>query len=133
MCFTDNKGRRGHLKSHRKVELTLEFVDEFLNSLDNGLDGAQLILVNNCGESVWPRILGGAGQQTPKDGGMHLGSGKKGQGGVPPATVVEMTLGSSSSPLHFYDLSLVDGFNLLDSMKPVGVELGVEWLPVRWT
>ena len=44
-----------------------------------------------------------------------------------------MTLGSSSSPLHFYDLSLVDGFNLLDSMKPVGVELGVEWLPVRWT
>ncbi|KAG5095194.1 hypothetical protein JHK84_050782 [Glycine max] len=48
----------------------------------------------------------------------------RGQGGVPPATVVEMTLGSSSSPLHFYDLSLVDGFNLLDSMKPVGGGVG---------
>ncbi|WJX74551.1 hypothetical protein P8452_58191 [Trifolium repens] len=29
---------------------------------------------------------------------------EKGLGGVPLATVVEMTLGSSSSPLHFYDL-----------------------------
>ncbi|KAJ1402623.1 Thaumatin, conserved site [Sesbania bispinosa] len=129
------------------------------------IDGAQLILVNNCGESVWPGILGSAGQQTPKDGGLHLGSGEevvldvpekwsgriwgrqgcnfdnegnghcltgdcngklhcRGNGGVPPATVVEMTLGSSSSPLHFYDVSLVDGFNLPVSMKPVGGGIG---------
>lgn len=39
---------------------------------------------------------------------------------MPPATVVEMTLGLSSSALHFYDVSLVDGFNLPVSMKPVG-------------
>lgn len=42
----------------------------------------------------------------------------------PPATVVEMTLGSSSSPLHFYDVSLVDGFNLPVSMKPIGGGVG---------
>ncbi|KAL0333262.1 UNVERIFIED_CONTAM: Thaumatin-like protein [Sesamum angustifolium] len=48
----------------------------------------------------------------------------QGLGGTPPATVVEMTLGSSTSPLHFYDVSLVDGFNLPVSMKPVGGGIG---------
>ncbi|KAG6506465.1 thaumatin-like protein [Zingiber officinale] len=40
--------------------------------------------------------------------------------GVPPATVVEMTLGTAASSLHFYDVSLVDGFNVPLSMTPVG-------------
>ncbi|KAI9115973.1 hypothetical protein K1719_012903 [Acacia pycnantha] len=129
------------------------------------VDGAQLILVNNCVENVWPGIQGSAGQETPKYGGFHLGIGEEvvfevpekwsgriwgrqdcsfdsdgkglcatgdcfgklqcdGKGGEPPATVVEMTLGSSSSPLHFYDVSLVDGFNLPVSMKPVGGGIG---------
>lgn len=35
-----------------------------------------------------------------------------------------MTLGTSFSPLHFYDVSLVDGFNLPVSMKPVGGGIG---------
>ncbi|KAK6244916.1 hypothetical protein QUC31_011325 [Theobroma cacao] len=128
-------------------------------------DGEQVILVNNCKESIWPGTLGGAGQVSPKDGGFHLGSGEEvvldvpqkwsgriwgrqgcnfdsngkgscetgdcsgmlhcqGKGGTPPATVIEMTLGSSSSPLHFYDVSLVDGFNLPVSMKPVGGGIG---------
>lgn len=128
-------------------------------------DGTQLIIVNNCKESVWPGILGGAGHPTPKAGGFHLGSGEeavvdlpdkwsgrlwgrqgccfdsdgkgscdtgdcygllncKDNGGTPPATVVEMTLGTSFSPLHFYDVSLVDGFNLPVSMKPVGGGIG---------
>ncbi|TKY56765.1 Thaumatin protein [Spatholobus suberectus] len=47
-----------------------------------------------------------------------------GIGGVPPATLVEMTLGTSQSALHFYDVSLVDGFNLPVSMKPVGGGVG---------
>ncbi|XP_004249540.1 thaumatin-like protein [Solanum lycopersicum] len=129
------------------------------------IDGTQVILVNNCKESIWPGILGGAGQSTLKEGGFHLSTGEqmvldvpdkwsgriwgrqnchfdengkgkcdtgncggqlqcRGLGGEPPATVVEMTLGSSTSPLHFYDVSLVDGFNLPVSMKPVGGGVG---------
>ncbi|KAL5973394.1 hypothetical protein ACLOJK_030044 [Asimina triloba] len=127
--------------------------------------GVQLIVVNNCNQSVWPGILGGAGQQSPQDGGFHLSSGEevvlnvpdgwsgriwgrsgccfdnngkgscetgdcagqlycKGMGGQIPATVVEMTLGTSKSPLHYYDVSLVDGFNLPVSMIPVGGGIG---------
>lgn len=144
------------------------FLFSFLLCLLSSLsisDGAQLIVVNNCRESIWPGILGSAGQATPKDGGFHLGSGEEvvldvpekwsgriwgrqgcnfdnngkgscvtgdcsnqlhcnGKGGVPPATVVEMTLGTSNSPMHFYDVSLVDGFNLPVSMKPVGGGIG---------
>ncbi|KAK3009484.1 hypothetical protein RJ639_015445 [Escallonia herrerae] len=125
----------------------------------------QLILVNNCKESIWPGVLGGAGHPTPNDGGFLLNSGQEvvmdvpdkwsgriwarqgctfdqngkgscytgdcsgflhcqGKGGIPPATVVEMTLGSATSPLHFYDVSLVDGFNLPVSMAPVGGGIG---------
>lgn len=125
-------------------------------------DGSQLILVNNCKESVWPGILGSGGQPSPKQGGFQLCSGEQtvlevpegwsgriwgrqgcyfdpktgkgtcqtgdcggllncnGIGGTPPATLIEMTLGTTQSPLHFYDVSLVDGFNLPVSMKPVG-------------
>ncbi|KAI9112136.1 hypothetical protein K1719_016659 [Acacia pycnantha] len=129
------------------------------------IDGAQLIVANNCTESVWPGILGSTGRPTPRNGGFHLGSGEeaildvpekwsgriwgrqhcafnntghgscitgdcagklhcRGRSGNPPATVIEMTLGSSSSPLHFYDVSLVDGFNLPVSMKPIGGGIG---------
>ncbi|OIW04067.1 hypothetical protein TanjilG_00627 [Lupinus angustifolius] len=129
-------------------------------------DGIQLILVNNCKESVWPGTLGSAGHPSPKDGGFHLCSGEEtvlevpegwsgriwgrqgccfdnqtgkgtcetgdcagllkcqGIGGVPPATLVEMTLGTTQSALHFYDVSLVDGFNLPVSIKPVGGGVG---------
>ncbi|GER34932.1 pathogenesis-related thaumatin superfamily protein [Striga asiatica] len=42
-----------------------------------------------------------------------------GSGGRPPATVVEMTLGTAADPeTHYYDVSLVDGFNLPASMVP---------------
>ncbi|KAJ4836281.1 hypothetical protein Tsubulata_041946 [Turnera subulata] len=44
----------------------------------------------------------------------------RGIGGVPPATLVEMTLGTSYSALHYYDVSLVDGFNVPVSMTPLG-------------
>ncbi|KAK6929379.1 Thaumatin family [Dillenia turbinata] len=129
-------------------------------------DGTQLIIVNNCKESIWPGILGSAGHPFLKDGGFHLSSGEQvvleapenwsgriwgrqgccfdektgkgscqtgdcsgllkciGNGGTPPATLVEMTLGTPKSPLHFYDVSLVDGFNLPVSMIPVGGGVG---------
>ncbi|XP_074308227.1 thaumatin-like protein [Silene latifolia] len=44
----------------------------------------------------------------------------KGLGGKPPATLVEMTFGTPTSPQHYYDVSLVDGFNLPISMIPLG-------------
>ncbi|XP_021910445.1 thaumatin-like protein [Carica papaya] len=128
--------------------------------------GTQLILVNNCKESIWPGLLGNAGHQTPAEGGFLLCSGEQivlevpeqwsgriwprqgccfnektgkgscqtgdcagllkcqGTGGKPPATLVEMTLGTSKSPIHFYDVSLVDGFNIPVSMAPVGGGVG---------
>ncbi|GAA0148815.1 hypothetical protein Leryth_015102 [Lithospermum erythrorhizon] len=65
----------------------------------------------------------------------------RGIGGTPPATLVEMTLGTSSNPLHYYDISLVDGFNLPVSMRPVGGGKGCRvaacesdvnaWCPMR--
>ncbi|XP_057969607.1 thaumatin-like protein 1b [Malania oleifera] len=42
-----------------------------------------------------------------------------GAGGVPPATLVEVTLGASGGQ-DFYDISLVDGFNLPVSLAPQG-------------
>ncbi|KAI3892092.1 hypothetical protein MKW92_029395 [Papaver armeniacum] len=124
-------------------------------------DGTQLIIVNNCRESIWPGILGSSGHSSVGGGGFHLNFGDevvlnvperwsgriwgrqgcsfnrigegtcntgdcagllqcKGASGMPPATVVEMTLGTPNSPLHYYDVSLVDGFNLPVSMVPVG-------------
>lgn len=47
-----------------------------------------------------------------------------GMAGQPPATVVEMTLGTPNNPLHYYDVSLVDGFNLPVAMIPVGGAAG---------
>ncbi|XP_057522800.1 thaumatin-like protein [Amaranthus tricolor] len=43
----------------------------------------------------------------------------QGTGGTPPATLVELTFGTSLSPTHFYDVSLVDGFNLPVSVIPL--------------
>ncbi|XP_020591048.1 thaumatin-like protein [Phalaenopsis equestris] len=48
----------------------------------------------------------------------------KGSAGMPPVTVVEMTFGTPQSPLHYYDVSLVDGFNLPVTMAPVGGGVG---------
>ncbi|KAJ3680778.1 hypothetical protein LUZ60_015267 [Juncus effusus] len=127
--------------------------------------GVQLILVNNCAQSVWPGIQGSSGHPSLNLGGFLLDSAQEvyfdvpfgwsgriwarngcsfdnngkgscqtgdcagqlhcnGLGGTPPATVVEMTFGTQQSPLHYYDVSLVDGFNIPVSMSPVGGGVG---------
>ncbi|GMI80749.1 hypothetical protein like AT5G02140 [Hibiscus trionum] len=137
----------------------------FLSCIFNSTDGIQLILVNNCKETIWPGILASAGHEIPRDGGFPLSCGEQttlelperwsgriwprqgccfdqtgkgscqtgdcsgllqcqGVGGKPPATLVEMTLGGPTSPLHFYDVSLVDGFNVPVSMIPIGGGVG---------
>ncbi|CAH9097548.1 unnamed protein product [Cuscuta europaea] len=124
-------------------------------------DGTQLLVVNNCKQSIWPGILGNAGHETLEKGGFHLPVGHQtvinlperwsgrlwprhgcsfdrngqgscqtgdcagmlhcaGTGGTPPATLVEMTMGTSTNEKHYYDVSLVDGFNVPVSMIPVG-------------
>ncbi|KAK6790134.1 hypothetical protein RDI58_013934 [Solanum bulbocastanum] len=47
-----------------------------------------------------------------------------GVGGIPPATLVEMTLGTSNNQKHYYDVSLVDGFNIPVSMIPIRGSIG---------
>ncbi|XP_074028083.1 uncharacterized protein [Leptinotarsa decemlineata] len=42
-----------------------------------------------------------------------------GNGGAPPATLVEITL-KGAGGLDFYDISLVDGFNIPASIEPIG-------------
>ncbi|KAL9365327.1 hypothetical protein Peur_043200 [Populus x canadensis] len=74
-------------------------------------DGTELIIVNNCRDSIWLESL------TGDCAGLLQ---RRGIGVVPPATLVEMTLGTSKSALHYYDVSLVDGFNVPVSMMPVG-------------
>ncbi|CAI0411235.1 unnamed protein product [Linum tenue] len=81
---------------------------------------------------IWPR-QGCSFDQSTKKGYCQTGdcSGMlecRGIGGVPPATLVEMTLGTSASALHFYDVSLLDGFNVPVSVVPInglGRECGV--------
>ncbi|CAI0407581.1 unnamed protein product [Linum tenue] len=43
-----------------------------------------------------------------------------GAGGIPPATLIELTLNGSGNGIDFYDVSLVDGFNLPVSVEPRG-------------
>ncbi|KAJ6325218.1 hypothetical protein OIU76_012325 [Salix suchowensis] len=40
-------------------------------------DGTELIIVNNCKDSIWPGILGTAGHVTPREGGFLLLSGEQ--------------------------------------------------------
>ncbi|KAJ8443166.1 hypothetical protein Cgig2_005717 [Carnegiea gigantea] len=118
----------------------------------HGINGVQLIVVNNCKETLWPkdplrrRLLIELGPTTSPPSRIwarqgcrfdhQSGRGKcetgdcggllqcKGTGGRPPTTVVEMTFGTHTSPLHFYDVSLVDGFNVPVSVVPLGGDGG---------
>ncbi|XP_051116053.1 thaumatin-like protein [Andrographis paniculata] len=54
------------------------------------------------------------------DGELRCG----GVSGQPPATVVDLTLGTETNPIHYYDVSLVDGFNLPVAVIPAGGSSG---------
>ncbi|XP_018444445.1 pathogenesis-related protein 5 isoform X1 [Raphanus sativus] len=42
------------------------------------------------------------------------------RGGFPPATLAEFTVGSGDSGVDFYDVSLVDGYNVKMGIEPLG-------------
>ncbi|KAM3686229.1 hypothetical protein ACJW31_11G181900 [Castanea mollissima] len=93
----------------------------------SGAEAAVFTLQNKCRNTIWPGILPGSGQIQLMNGGFQLNPGEvvnetggklqcTGAGGAPPATLAEFTL---DSPVDYYDVSLVDGYNAL----PVGLQV----------
>ncbi|XP_042501232.1 thaumatin-like protein 1b [Macadamia integrifolia] len=71
----------------------------------------------------WGRTYCSSSTGTFKCETADCGSGQvacNGAGAIPPASLAEFTLGSSSSDQEYYDISLVDGFNLPLSVTPQG-------------
>ncbi|PWA81231.1 Thaumatin [Artemisia annua] len=88
-----------------------------------GVSGATFTFVNKCRYTVWPGILGQPGRTGCNFNGSSptsyatadCGTGQiecNGAGATPPATIAEFTLGSSTMTQNFYDVSLVDGYNI---------------------
>lgn len=94
-------------------------------------------ITNRCRSTIWPGFLSGANSTTLPTTGFSLSRGKSktveiptvpghepfvhkigagkvecsGAGAKPPATLAEFTLNGTGG-LDFYDVSLVDGYNL---------------------
>ncbi|XP_020594943.1 thaumatin-like protein 1, partial [Phalaenopsis equestris] len=132
-----------------------------LSFLSPGSKAASFTLTNNCGYTVWPGILSGAGTPPLSITGFVLNSGQSrsldippswsgrlwgrtycstnestssfscltgdcnsgqlecsGSGASPPATLAEFTLDGSGAR-DFFDVSLVDGYNLPILVSPI--------------
>ncbi|KAK1388264.1 Thaumatin-like protein 1 [Heracleum sosnowskyi] len=103
----------------------------FISLLTLHISATSITLYNKCSHPVWPGIQPGAGKPVLASHGCAFdahGRGKcatgdcggalfcNGIGGAPPATLAEITLGSDQD---FYDVSLVDGYNLAISITPI--------------
>ncbi|XP_022772640.1 pathogenesis-related protein 5-like [Durio zibethinus] len=116
-----------------------------LLSIFQGISGTTFTVVNKCDHTVWPGILGNTqldstGFELPSGGSRSLQAppgwsgrfwGRTGctsdqntgqltcqTGASPPATLAEFTIGSGTQ--DFYDVSLVDGYNLPMIVEPSG-------------
>uniref|UniRef100_A0A2N9FHQ7 Thaumatin-like protein n=1 Tax=Fagus sylvatica TaxID=28930 RepID=A0A2N9FHQ7_FAGSY len=105
------------------MELKLLYLLLVLSFL--GVDAAVFTLQNRCGNTVWPGIQGGEGKAPLMNGKGTCLTGDcggnlecSGAGGAPPSTLAEFTL---DSPVDYYDISLVDGYNMPVSIIPLGV------------
>ncbi|KAJ0039242.1 hypothetical protein Pint_24047 [Pistacia integerrima] len=81
-----------------------------------GTDAAVFTLQNKCEETAWTGCTfdpSGKGKCITGDYGGGLNCA--GAGGAPPVSLAEFTL---NSPMDFYDVSLVDGYNLPISVIP---------------
>ncbi|KAM0670418.1 hypothetical protein ACQRIU_000813 [Beauveria bassiana] len=85
-----------------------------------GDDTVPLIITNRCDTTIWPGTATQAGLG-PGTGGFELNPGESKNlsvEGAVPATLVEFNLAGGVNGMQtFYDISLVDGYNL-----PVGIE-----------
>ncbi|XP_060199847.1 thaumatin-like protein 1 isoform X2 [Lycium barbarum] len=131
-------------------------------SINKGICGATLNLINRCDYNVWPGILSNAGTDKLDSTGFMLAPGDSrvfqapqqwsgriwgrtgcnfdpnigqgncatgdcgsnqmecnGAGATPPATLAEFTIFSGTKQ-DFYDVSLVDGYNLPMAIQAVG-------------
>ncbi|KAL1557167.1 pathogenesis-related thaumatin-like protein 3.5 [Salvia divinorum] len=71
-------------------------------------------LQNSCSYTVWP--LATPSSSRPRRAGVIQCSG----GGVPPVSLAEFTIGSGAAGKDFYDVSLVDGYNVGISVQASG-------------
>ncbi|XP_028768028.1 thaumatin-like protein 1 isoform X4 [Neltuma alba] len=91
------------------IFLALSFLSE--------VQPASFKIVNKCRHTIWPGLLSGATSPQLSTTGFALpsdcGSGQVqcAGGAKPPATLAEFTLNGADG-LDFYDVSLVDGYNL---------------------
>ncbi|KAL5780707.1 hypothetical protein ACOSQ2_011444 [Xanthoceras sorbifolium] len=135
------------------------YISLILLIFSRGISGATFTLVNKCGYTVWPGVLGNTrldstGFELPSGGSRSFqvpptwsgrfwartgctfdpstGQGSctsgdcgsnqvecNGNGANPPATLAEFTTGSGTAQ-DFYDVSLVDGYNLPMIVEPNG-------------
>nr|GEX93977.1 hypothetical protein [Tanacetum cinerariifolium] len=86
-------------------------------NLIHGVDSAVFTIRNNCPYSIAPATLTGGGAAAGDCGSGQVAC--NGAGAKPPATLAEFTIGGSGGK-DFYDVSLVDGFNLPVSIVPNG-------------
>ncbi|ERL90048.1 hypothetical protein D910_07406 [Dendroctonus ponderosae] len=73
---------------------------------------------DNWAGRFWPRTWCDAGTQHCQTGDCGNKIECQGAGGVPPVTLIEITL-KGYQGLDYYDVSLVDGFNLKGFIEPV--------------
>ncbi|XP_043712205.1 pathogenesis-related protein 5-like [Telopea speciosissima] len=141
-----------------RVSSSVSLVSLLILLFISGISGVSFTLRNNCGYTVWPGILSGAGTaplsttgfvlQTGESNSLSVPVGWSGRlwgrtlcsqdstgqfscvtgdcgsgkiecagGATPPATLAEFTLNGGGG-LDFYDVSLVDGYNLPMLVEP---------------
>ncbi|OEL27234.1 Thaumatin-like protein 1 [Dichanthelium oligosanthes] len=138
----------------------------------SGVWSKSFTIINNCGYTVWPGILSGAGSAALDTTGFQLAPGQSrtlsapagwsgklwgrtlcstddstgkftcvtgdcgsgwqdcaGGNAAPPATLAEFTLDGSGGGMDFYDVSLVDGYNLPMLVAPEAAAPGGNCAP----
>ncbi|KAH1097368.1 hypothetical protein J1N35_014289, partial [Gossypium stocksii] len=91
-------------------------------TLSHVVQATTFTIVNKCDYVVWPGILSNTGVPTLATTGFTLQRGKlecSGNGAAPPATLAEFTLDGAGG-LDFFDVSLVDGYNIPMLVGPQG-------------
>ncbi|EEE50571.1 hypothetical protein OsJ_30720 [Oryza sativa Japonica Group] len=112
----------GGMSSRSSSLLAMVFVAVAVLARAQDERAATFTITNNCAYTVWPGLLSSAGSAPLSTTGFALAPGASqavpapsgcanGGGAAPPATLAEFTLDGSGG-LDFFDVSLVDGYNL---------------------